>query len=286
VQTVQDGEFLWRVRADPRRADAISAEVATRRWLYVSMLVVMVGGLLTSGFLVTRTLKREVEVARLKSQFVDAVSHEFRSPLTGISQLSELLVGGQVRDEERRQHYYGLIHSESRRLSRLVEHVLDFSRLEDGRKQYRRDAIDTSVWLRAVVDEFQCSLPSGGKHVIASVPDELPSLSGDAEALSGATQNLLDNAVKYSPQSDTVWLDASSTSSAVVITVRDRGVGIPASERPHVFERFYRGQGATVVSGTGLGLSLVKHVVDAHGGTVTLDSTVGKGTSVSITLPI
>ncbi|MCX6538767.1 MAG: HAMP domain-containing sensor histidine kinase [Acidobacteria bacterium] len=284
VQTMQDGEFLWRVRADPRRPDAINAEVAQRRWLYVSMLVVMVGGLLTSGFLVVRTLKREVEVARLKSQFVAAVSHEFRSPLTGISQLSELLVGGQVRDEERRQQYYELIHSESRRLSRLVEHVLDFARMEDGQKEYRREPIDISPWLRAVADEFQRSLPAKGKTVATSVPDNLPPIVADAQALSGAIQNLLDNAVKYSPECDTVWLDASTTASTVVITVRDRGVGIPPGEQPHVFERFYRGHAASAVTGTGLGLSLVKHVVEAHGGTITLDSKVGEGTTVTITL--
>jgi signal transduction histidine kinase len=244
----------------------------------------MVGGLLTSGFLVVRTLKREVEVARLKSQFVAAVSHEFRSPLTGISQLSELLVGGQVRDEERRQQYYELIHSESRRLSRLVEHVLDFARMEDGQKEYRREPIDTSPWLRAVADEFQRSLPAKGKTIATSVPDNLPPLVGDAQALSGAIQNLLDNAVKYSPECDTVWLDASTTASTVVITVRDRGVGIPPGEQQHVFERFYRGHAASAVTGTGLGLSLVKHVVEAHGGTITLDSKVGEGTTVTITL--
>jgi signal transduction histidine kinase len=284
VQTVQDGEFLWRVRADPRHPDAINTEVAQRRWLYLAMLVVMVGGLLTSGFLVARTLKREVEVARLKSQFVAAVSHEFRSPLTGISQLSELLLGGQVRDEERRQQYYQLIHGESRRLSRLVEHVLDFARMEDGRKEYRREVIDTSPWLRGIVDEFRRSLPSGDKNVVAAVPDNLSPLSGDAQALSGAIQNLLDNAVKYSPERDTVWLDASSTTTAVVIAVRDRGVGIPPGEQPYVFERFYRGHAAGAVSGTGLGLSLVRHVVDAHGGTITLDSAAGEGTTVTITL--
>jgi signal transduction histidine kinase len=277
-QTVQDGEFVWRVRAEVRRSDVIDREVARRRWLYVAMLVVMVAALLASGFLALRTIGREVEVARLKSQFVSAVSHEFRSPLTGISQLSELLVGGQVQDEERRRHYYGLIHSESRRLSRLVERVLDFARMEEGRREYRFEAIDTSRWLRGVADEFQRSLPAGGKRVAVTVPDGLPPLSG-------AIQNLLDNAVKYSPDCDTVWLDASSNPSALVIAVRDRGVGIPPGEQPHVFERFYRGEAAGAVSGTGLGLSLVAHVVNAHGGTIALTSAPGQGTTVAVSLP-
>ncbi len=286
-QTFQDGEVLWRVRATPTRPDALYAEVARRRWLYLSMLIVMVGGLLTAGLFAARTLRREVEVARLKSQFVAAVSHEFRSPLTGISQLSELLVGGKVADDRRRQQYYELIHSESRRLSRLVEQVLDFARMEDGRKEYRFERVETAGWVRAVVGEFQREPAAQGKRIAVSVLEGLPPLMVDVQAMTGAIHNLLDNAVKYSPGRDTVWLDASPTAdgASVTIAIRDEGVGIPADEQRHLFERFFRGRAlAGAVAGTGLGLSLVKQVVTAHGGEVSVTSKPGEGTTFTITL--
>jgi signal transduction histidine kinase len=288
-QTFQDGDVLWRVRATPERPDALYAAVARRRWLYLAMLAVMVGGLLAAGLVAGRTLKRQVEVARLKSQFVAAVSHEFRSPLTGISQLSELLVAGKVADDTRRQQYYELIHSESRRLSRLVEQVLDFARMEDGRKEYRLERVETSSWLRGVADEFQQTPAAQGRTIAVSVPEELPPLMIDAQAVGGAIHNLLDNAVKYSPGCNTVRLDASvqADGGGVAISVRDEGVGIPPDEQQHLFDRFYRGhQLADVVPGTGLGLSLVKHVVSAHGGQVSVTSTPGKGTTFTMALPV
>lgn len=288
-QTFQDGDVLWRVRATAQQPDAIYAEVTRRRWLYLAMLVVMVGGLLAASLVVGRTLKREVEVARLKSQFVAAVSHEFRSPLTGISQLSELLVGGKVTDDTRRQQYYELIHSESRRLSRLVEQVLDFARMDEGRKEYRSERVETSGWVRAVVDDFQRTPAAQGKAIIVSAPESLPSLMVDPQAMAGAIHNLLDNAVKYSHGRDTVWLDVAATTggASVAISVRDEGVGIPLEEQQHVFERFFRGrQLADTVAGTGLGLSLVKHVVSAHGGKISVASTPGAGTTFTVVLPV
>jgi signal transduction histidine kinase len=288
-QTFQDGDFLWRVRATPQRPDALYAAVARRRWLYLAMLVVMVGGLLGASLVVGRTLKREVEVARLKSQFVAAVSHEFRSPLTGISQLSELLVGGKVTNDTRRQQYYELIHSESRRLARLVEQVLDFARMDEGRKEYRCERVETSGWVRAVADDFQRTPAARGKAITVSVPEGLPPLMVDAQAMAGAIHNLLDNAVKYSPGGDAVWLDASATAggASVAISVRDEGVGIPPDEQRHLFERFFRGRQLTdTVAGTGLGLSLVKHVVSAHGGEISVRSTPGVGTTFTVVLPV
>ena len=139
-----------------------------------------------------------------------------------------------------------MIHSESRRLSRLVEQVLDFARMEDGRKEYRFERVETSGWLRRVADEFQRTPAAQGKTIAVSVPEGLPPLMVDAQAMAGAIHNLLDNAVKYSPGRDTVWLDASATAdgAGVAIAVRDEGVGIPPDEQQHLFERFFRGHQA------------------------------------------
>jgi len=219
-------------------------------------------------------------VARLKSDFVSTVSHEFRSPLTAIRQLSELLQRGRVPTEEKRQEYYGLISRESGRLSRLVENLLDFSRMEDGRKQYHFDRLDTADWLRELASGFE------RPNVTLSIPPELPPIMGDRVALTSAVDNLLDNAVKYSPPGAPVLCEAEADGRELTIRVRDRGYGIAAEDRDHVFEKFYRGNGeiSRQVKGAGVGLSLVRQIVEAHGGTVDFDTRVGEGTVFRIRL--
>jgi signal transduction histidine kinase len=227
-----------------------------------------------------------MEVARLKSEFVSAVSHEFRSPVTGIRQLAEILLRGQP-SEERRRQYYELIGHEGDRLARLVENVLDFSRMEEGRKEYRLEPLEAGAWLRAVVEEFRALVAQGGFSLEADLPGRLPSLLADREALTSALHNLLDNAVKYSPACKTVWLEAETSGGWLTIRVRDRGLGIAEEDRTHVFEKFYRGSigAATHVKGAGLGLSLVKHIVTAHGGSVACESRPGEGSTFSMNLP-
>ena len=250
------------------------------------MLVVVLVLLGSGGYLVTRTVRRELEVARMKAEFVATVSHEFRSPLTGIRQLSEMLVRGRIPDQARQHQYHESILRESERLGRLVENVLDFSRMEDGRKQYRFEPLDTSAWLEALAGEFGRDATRNGYRLESSIQSALPPLAADRDALSTAVRNLLENAMKYSPEWKVVWLEAQALGSDVLIRVRDRGVGIPPNEQERVFEKFYRGQGSLTqqVKGVGLGLSLVKHIVDAHRGHVGVESREGEGSTFSIHL--
>jgi signal transduction histidine kinase len=286
-RTIQAGDTAWRLIVEPRDPRQFDRGARRRVWLYVAMLALMIGSVLFAGALGIRAVGEQVKVARLKSNFVSTVSHEFRTPLTGICHLADLLARDRVPAEERRREYYGMILDEGRRLTRLVDHVLDFARMEEGRKQYRRDTIDTGPRLAAVAAEFERSSSARGKRVELSIAESLPSVTGDAEALAGAVHNLLDNAAKYSPDRDAVSLSARADEGGIHIEVRDRGVGIPADEQPRVFDRFFRGRElADVVKGTGLGLSLVKHVVDAHGGTIALESAPGEGTRVTISLPV
>ena len=164
--------------------------------------------------------------------------------------------------------------------------MLDVSRMAEGRKEYRLAPLKPTPWLREVVEDFQTGVAERGVSVVSRIPESLPSLSGDREALTSAVQNLLDNAVKYSPGSKTVWLDAEARNGSVVIRVRDRGLGISADDQTHLFEKFYRGSGEIPrqVKGAGLGLSLVKHIVLAHGGSVELDSQLGEGSTFSLVL--
>ena len=287
MSTIQVGESQWHLQVWPRDPDLLYSDLKQKQDLYMGMLIFIVAFLGFGSYITARTVRRELEIGRMRADFVSTVSHEFRSPLTGIRQLGEMLVYGRVRDEGKRHQYYGMIVRESERLGRLVENVLDFSRMEEGRKEYRFVPLDTTAWLRGVVEDFQSESAGDGVSITASIPEALPQVSADGEALRCAVRNLLDNAVKYSPDTKTVWLDACAKNGRVTISVRDHGVGISEQDRKHIFDKFYRVDGpiSQKVKGAGLGLSLVQHIVAAHGGTVECASREGEGSAFSIRLP-
>jgi len=286
-RNLDESGLPWRLQVRPRQPAVLQADLVRRQKLYVALFVAVMALLVFGSYLTGRTVRKELEIARLKSDFVSVVSHEFRSPLTSVRQLGEMLMRGRVPSEERRQQYYELITSESDRLARLMERVLDFSRMEEGRRQYRFEPLDATAWLRALAQDFQAEVAAQGVSIEAVVPEELPVLVADREALTSAVQNLLDNAVKYSPGCKTVWLEAEPGGSSLIVRVRDRGVGIAEQDRKHIFEKFYRGGSETSrrVKGVGLGLSLVKQIAAAHGGSVKVESRLGQGSTFTITLP-
>jgi signal transduction histidine kinase len=272
---------VW--RTDPA---ALSMEVNHRQQRYLAMLAVLVALLGFGAYITLRTVRAELAVAQMKSDFVSTVSHEFRSPLASINQLGEMLRDGRVGDEGRRQEYYGMIVTESQRLRRLVENVLDFARMEDGRKQYRFESVDSAGWLREVAGDFQAQVAQRGFAVETDIPSDLPPIVVDRENLATAVKNLLDNAVKYSPESRTVRLEAQANGEGISIAVLDRGIGIGDEDRPRIFDKFYRGGGelSREVKGVGLGLNLVHHIVSAHGGTIDVESRQGEGSTFTIRL--
>ncbi|MCX6545998.1 MAG: winged helix-turn-helix domain-containing protein [Acidobacteria bacterium] len=268
ARLVHHAGLTWKIDVRLRHPDVLLSGFQRRQWLYVAMLLVMAASLVVGTTLTLRTVSRELAVARLKSQFVSAVSHEFRTPLTGIRHYGEMLLHDRVATEDRKHHYYAQVVAAAERLSRLVEDVLDFARMEEGRQQYQFENIETTAWLRQTVAEFQATLGQD-KRLESAIPDALAFIRGDRSALARAIHNLLDNAVKYSPDCDTVWIDASQNGAGLCVSVRDKGVGIPVSDRPYVFDRFFRGRALDgPARGTGLGLSLVQHIVSAHGGTI------------------
>jgi len=276
-----------RLQVWPADPAALQADLTRRQALYLAMLTLVLTLLAFGSYLTVRMTRQEVEMARLKARFVSAVSHEFRSPLTGIRQLAEMLLRDRVPNEERKQSYYRMIARESSRLTRLVENVLDFSRIEEQRREYADEPVETNDWLAEVVDEFQQEIEDQGVTVTADIAARLPAIRGDREALTCAIHNLLDNAVKYSPGAETVWLDAAATNGGVSLRVRDDGIGISEQDRRRVFAKFFRSadKAADEVKGVGLGLSLVQHIVAAHGGTIGVESAPGEGSTFTIELP-
>ena len=305
TSTVEDRGVVWRVTARPDPGRGLDRGVRLRRAVYLGTLGLMLASVALAGYFAIRTVRKEFEVARLKSEFISAVSHEFRSPLSAISHLAELLDTGRVSGEARTREYYGLIRGEAGRLRRLVDNLLDFARIEEGRQEYRVEAVDVAVWLQSTVDEFRSSPASSGRAIHVTMAPALPQVRADADALTRALMNLLDNAVKYSPAGASVWIEAQGSAATgdgagfpseaagpgtaagatVEIRVRDEGPGIAAEDLPHVFERFYRGRGTESVGGTGLGLALVQRIVEAHGGSVSVDSQAGAGSTFTMALP-
>ncbi|MGA2267191.1 MAG: ATP-binding protein [Bryobacteraceae bacterium] len=240
---------------------------------------------LAGGYFTFRGIYRELAVARLQSDFVSAVSHEFRTPLTSLRQFSEMLATGRLVQEERRQRYYEAMAADSGRLQRLVEELLNFGRMETGAMRYRLDPLDAVEVVRSVAADFERQLDSG--RVELSAPETPCPVRGDRDALSLAVWNLLDNAFKYSPECPTVRVEVARNGTRVAIAVRDQGVGIPRRERKRIFHKFERGAGAIASGqkGTGVGLAIVRHVARGHRGEIRLESEPGRGSTFTLLLP-
>lgn len=285
MRSVSSAGLIGQIRAWLRDSTALYENANRRRNLYLGIFGGILGLLVFGGYLTLHTARAEMAMAQLKSDFVSTVSHEFRSPLTGVHQLAEMLRDGRVPDEGKRRQYYEMIVNETQRLRRLVENVLDFSRIEEGRKKYTFEAFDPAGWLRELAGEFQGEVAARGFQVETEIPETLPVMEGDREALGTAVRNLLDNAVKYSGDSKTVWLASSGNGSGLSISVRDQGVGIEEEDRAQIFDRFYRSNSIQgTVKGVGLGLNLVRSIVAAHGGTVGVESRPGGGSEFTIRL--
>jgi signal transduction histidine kinase len=261
--------------------------LASGQSIYLYMFLA-IATILSFGLVLTvRAITQEVELARLKSDFVSTVSHEFKSPLTSIRQLAEMLQSGRVPSEDRRQRYYDVLVEQSARLSALVTNVLDLARIEEGRREFRFQVVDVPTLLRELVETTQHRVGHDGFEIELRIQEPLPPARADPEALTQAVSNLLDNAIQYSGQAKQVDVVAWSEGGTVVIAVEDSGAGIPEDEIGKVFDRFYRGSNEVTrsIRGSGLGLTLVKEIVDAHGGSVEVASQAGKGSRFSIKLP-
>lgn len=271
------------VNADP---EAVLNQFAQRRRLMMMGLGMLALLVVAASYLIGRAVSRELAAARLQSDFVAAVSHEFRTPLTSMRQFTEMLVEDENLPAEKRRAFYGAQDRATRRLSRLVESLLDFGRMEAGARPYRLERLDAGRLVKATVEEFKQETNPNNLEMECAVPDEGPMVKADREALVQALWNLLDNAVKYSGDNAVVHVEVEA-GNQVAIRVRDQGFGILPSERDRILRKFVRGSSAKAcgVKGTGIGLAMVKHIVGAHAGKVLVESEPGKGSTFTILLP-
>jgi signal transduction histidine kinase len=262
--------------------------LTSRRGIYFYMFLLIAGILVFGLILTVRTVSHELELARMKSDFVSTISHEFKSPLTSIRQLAEMLHSGRVPSEERRQKYYDVLLEQSERLSLLTENVLNFAKMEEGRKEFFFEKTDVKSLLEDLVSSVQERVQHAGFDIRLGMENSLPQIMADNDSLVQALHNMIDNAIKYSGKAKKVDVRAFKEDQTLVIAVQDFGIGISKEEKDKIFDRFYRGgdELTRTVKGSGLGLTLVKQIVEAHKGSIQVESEPGQGSTFSIKLPL
>ena len=277
----------WKVRVGLKNTN-IDA-LARNSFLHSAGATVLVLVFLLFGMALTiRATDREARLAQAKSNFVSNVSHELKTPLALLSLFSEILELGRVNSEEKKTEYYRIIRHESLRLNKIIDNILDFSKIEAGRKAYVFAEGDMTEVIEHVLSSYRYQITNSGFDVQTNIQPDLPPVSIDRDAMEQAISNLLDNAIKYSRDVKQLSITTERRGSDLSIEIADRGIGIPRAEQAKVFEKFYRvGTGLVHdVKGSGLGLSLVKHIVEAHNGTISVESEVGKGSRFTILLPL
>ena len=247
------------------------------------MTLFLIGGVA----LALRTAARAMRLSQMKADFVSNVSHELRTPLASIRVFGEFLKLGRVKDETKMREYGEYIETESRRLTQLINNILDFSRIESGQKSYHFYPADIRELLADTLKVFEVRLKQDEFSIQLEAATNLPRVAVDADALTQALVNLLDNAVKYSGAAREIKVKLEHAGEWVTIGVCDNGIGIPEEDQDKVFERFHRVSTGLVhdVKGSGLGLAIVKHIIEAHGGKITLVSWPGGGSTFTIHLP-
>src|SRR5216684_971271 len=280
---LQDFQLL----ASPVGADPVALASMRNRAIYGVLLGLFYLTLVLGVILTARTLYREARLSRLKTDFVSLVSHELRTPLTSIRMFIETLSLGRVKDPEQSHQVLAMLSKETERLSQMIERVLDWARIESGRKTYRRERLNVESVIESTISAFRAQRLNSSVQLSCELDKALPLVDVDREAIAGALLNLMQNAFKYSGEDKKISIRARTEGEGVAIDVLDNGPGIPVRERKRIFERFYRIENLLTRQneGSGLGLAIAKRIVEAHGGKISLKSEVGTGSCFTIHLP-
>ena len=278
---------IWGLRTSygPQAIPEI-VSASTRPQLALMIVLALAMGL--GVFLVAGAAAREVRLAELKSNFVASVSHDLKTPLALIQLFAETLELGRVRTPDRAQEYYGIINGEAKKLTRLIENILDFSRMEAGLRPYRMEPADLSESVNKVLARMETQFSQGNFSVTAKVDPDLPRVLADHDAAEQAIENLLANAMKYSADAKQIEIEAKRADGHIVISITDHGIGIARREQGRIFRKFYRVQQELGggPQGTGLGLAIVDHTMRGHGGFVRVESEPERGSTFSLHFPI
>jgi signal transduction histidine kinase len=276
----------WRVQTgygDQSIPDIVAARARPQRVL----MAVLAGVMALGVFFVTRAAAREVRLAELKSNFVSSVSHDLKTPLALIQLFAETLELGRLKNTDRATEYYRIINSEARKLTRLINNLLDFSRIEAGLRQYRREPTDLTTVTKHVLESLESQFRHNQFTVTSTLNAPVPVLI-DPEATEQALENLISNAMKYSPEHREILVEVDREAGHGVVRVSDHGIGIAPRLQGKIFRKFYRIQtdAGSGPQGTGLGLAIVDHVMRSHGGFVRVQSEPGRGSTFTLHFPL
>jgi signal transduction histidine kinase len=265
------------------------ADIGARFLRYNYIVLAALSLFMVAGiFLTYRNVSREMNLARQKSDFVANVSHELRTPLALIRLYAETLELGRLSAKEKYQEYFRIIREESERLTALINNILDFSRIDAGRKEYEFQETNLGELVHSTLDSYRFQIQQNGFGFEENISPDIPPVNVDREAIARSLLNLVNNALKYSKDEKYIGVSLYRVNGSVNLEVRDRGIGIPVNEQEKIFEKFYRCGDPLVhnVKGSGLGLSLVRHIVRAHGGDVLVESVPDQGSKFTIALPL
>ena len=291
VETVRQTELIEAVREVLSGAPRVEAEIVTGtlRQHFFAVTVASVKAAENSGaVIVLHDITDLRKLERVRRDFVANVSHEFKTPLTAIQGFAETLLAGAMDDPQNRVRFLQIILDHSRRLARLTDDLLELSRMDADRVNLEVDRLSVSQFIQTCVETTQRPAAEKNLRVTVNLKTSLPDIAADRRRLAEVLQNLLDNAVQYTPSGGRITVSAFSDGDEVEFTVSDTGIGIPRVDQPRIFERFYRVDVARSreVGGTGLGLSIAKHLVEAHGGRIWVESEVGQGSQFHFTVPV
>lgn len=278
-------DYLVGIRLSGQTIAEVVRERFYRNLILISLLDVV---LIAGAWFVFRTVRREVELAQLKADFVSNVSHELKTPLSLIRMFGESLQLKRVPSEEKKQEYYDTIVQETERLTRLVNNILNFSRMEAGKKEYQLVEANLGAIVENVLKSYELHLTHQGFAVTLRLDKSPSRIIADPESLSEALLNIIDNAVKFSDKEKFISISTGKADGMAYVEVEDHGIGIDLQNQKKIFDKFFRVSSGLVhkTKGSGLGLSLVKHIMDAHRGKVTVKSEPGKGSAFRLSFPI
>jgi len=290
VEIVRQPDLLVAVKQVLAGQEKVSSEVSigTLRPRSFAVTAASVRGESSAGaVLVLHDISELRRLERVRQDFVANVSHEFRTPLTAIQGFAETLLDGALEDRENRQRFVGIIRDHARRLARLTDDLLRLSQIEAGKLELELKPVSVSALIQLCVETTRLQAQQKQLTLAVNCPDNLLNARGDARRLREVLQNLLDNAVQYTPPGGRIEIRAATEDGQVVLSVADTGIGIPQAEQERIFERFYRLDVARSreAGGTGLGLAIAKHIVEAHGGRIWVESEVGKGSCFRFRVP-
>jgi len=274
--------------ANPMQVWQAARTVTWTLGLLILLLIVAIG---VGSWVIVHYMNKELRLARQKTDFVSNVSHELKTPLTSIRMFSELLAEGRATEKEKQRSYLNIIAAEAARLTRLIDNVLDFSRMERGEKKYNFQPCDATEVAHTAAETFRPHLEASGFKFDCSVPDKPIPVQGDRDALSQIIVNLLSNAEKYSngKKEISLMVDRKETPVPhVEIKILDRGSGVPPGSEEKIFEKFYRAHDSlsSGIQGSGLGLTIARQIARAHGGNIVYEARDGGGSCFNLWLPI